>query len=230
MSVWLRGSSARGISLAFLFFVGPLLLALTAQAAQAAWISISWDAERPSDGQAPGLIGAYNVSLTPEVLNSSGIRDARPATRNVKRGKLNRGVKVRSTTDWWEDSPGPRDPVFRGALLVQPRLWLATIHEPAVSIDSDDPMELAMSRQWSNVRASATRVSFTAGGAWSSHDLRLHDVDEVSALIPVTVVFDSQGLVMTADRPIGWAFKFPTISYEVSRTPERSRFALAGLF
>lgn len=143
MVAFIRGSSCAGRMCAVLLLGATVLFALAPQATLAAWISIRWDAGGSGDLTTTGLIGAYNVAITPEILNSSGIFTESP--QGVERESFDRqgmsDVELfdeHATADAWRDSPGAASASFSGAALANPRLLLTAIYQPLADVERLD--------------------------------------------------------------------------------------------
>ena len=228
-----RTFTARSLTFLLFLFVGAsLLCALSPCAATQAWISIRLDVDGGEYGNLTGLRGAYDVPITPDVLSSSGILSPaidRGAHPHYNRQDGERSFDNRSTPDWLKDFSGTTNPAINAAILVNPRLLLASLNEPAADIDLvavDDIVAVATRRPRSrlNVAINPRSITFTAGNALSK-DEWLRDTCAIAVVSRTTMPFDILSVIGVAD----WPSAESTVRQKVRPMPARKTLAVAGV-
>ena len=196
MSALFRGFSYSRKLLTFLsilFFGALILFAPLPPLADAAWITISWEAGDSDDGNVTRLVGGHNVILTSSTLRSSGLAGAidfgapTPPRTDAVQTIRHSGILDEQASVWWSNPASLAGPVYSGIVLVNPRLLLATLHEPYVAgelLDFDDDIRVGFEAHWSTLRVGATSNSFVSSNALFNDVSDLRAADQV-ALIPL---------------------------------------------
>ena len=128
-------------------------------------------------------------------------------------------------------SSGILNPASNGAVLVNPRLLLASLDEPTMDVDPvaiDGIVELAAGSRWSrpNVVVDQRSIGFTAGNVLAK-DEPLVDTSAIAVLARAAADFDMLRLITGVDRRSGSADA--TNRLELKPLPARHTLAVAGV-